>query len=112
MLEALGPELLPYSRRCLNPLITMRIAPHGIEDDTVRDPPLRDCHIETGGGLDEFLRKTWHNGLTGYTTLDGNVFALLSALEAVLKANGHECPYDSSLAQGQNDLSSLAGLAS
>ena len=109
-LEPLGLELLPDSRRCLHPLITLRV-PHGIEGDTVLYFPLRDRQIETGGGLDEFRSRARHNSLPGYKTLDSKVLALLSTLEAVLKANGHECPYDSNLAQGQNDLSALAGLA-
>ena len=109
-LEPLGLELLPDSRRCLDPLNTMRI-PHGIEGDTVLYFPLRDHQIETGGGLGEFRSRARHNGLSGYKTLDSYVFALLSTLKAVLKANGHECPYDSSPAQGHDDLSALAGLA-
>ena len=108
-LEALGLDLLADPDYRLNPLTTVRI-PDGIDDATVRGSLLRDYDIEIGGGLGEFRGKAWRIGLMGDSARDRNVFALLSALEAILNANGYEVAYGSSLAAAQKALAaSVAG---
>ena len=106
-LEALGLELLADPNYRLNPLTTVRI-PDGIDDATVRGSLLRDYDIEIGGGLGEFRGKAWRIGLMGDSARDRNVFALLSALEAILNANGYEVAYGSSLAAAQKALAAFA----
>ena len=106
-LEALGLELLADPDYRLNPLTTVRI-PDGIDDATVRGALLRDYDIEIGGGLGEFRGKAWRIGLMGDSARDRNVFALLSALEAILNANGYEIAYGSSLAAAQKALAAFA----
>ena len=106
-LEALGLELLADPDYRLNPLTTVRI-PEGIDDATVRGALLRDYDIEIGGGLGEFRGKAWRIGLMGDSARDRNVFALLSALESILNANGYEVGYGSSLAAAQKALAAFA----
>lgn len=106
-LEALGLELLADPGYRLNPLTTVRI-PDGIDDATVRGSLLRDYDIEIGGGLGEFRAKAWRIGLMGDSARDRNVFALLSALETILNANGYEAAYGSSLAAAQKSLAAFA----
>ena len=105
-LEALGLELLADPAYRLNPLTTVRI-PDGIDDATVRGTLLRDYDIEIGGGLGEFRGKAWRIGLMGDSARDRNVFALLSALETILNANGYEVAYGSSLAAAQLALATF-----
>ena len=105
-LEALGLELLADPDYRLNPLTTVGI-PDGIDDATVRGSLLRDYDIEIGGGLGEFRGKAWRIGLMGDSARDRNVFALLSALEAILNANGYEVAYGSSLAAAQKALAAF-----
>ena len=106
-LEALGLELLADPEYRLNPLTTVSI-PNGIDDATVRSSLLRDYDIEIGGGLGEFRGKAWRIGLMGDSARDRNVFALLSALETILNANGYEVAYGSSLAAAQKALATFA----
>ena len=106
-LEALGLELLADPDYRLNPLTTVRI-PDGIDDATVRGSLLRDHDIEIGGGLGEFRGKAWRIGLMGDSARARNVFALLSALETILNANGYEVAYGSSLAAAQKALATFA----
>ena len=106
-LEALGLELLADPEYRLNPLTTVSI-PNGIDDATVRSSLMRDYDIEIGGGLGEFRGKAWRIGLMGDSARDRNVFALLSALETILNANGYEVAYGSSLAAAQKALATFA----
>ena len=106
-LEALGLELLADPGYRLNPLTTVRI-PDGVDDATVRGSLLRDYDIEIGGGLGEFRGKAWRIGMMGDSARDRNVFALLSALEAILNVNGYEVAYGSSLAAAQKALAAFA----
>ena len=81
---------------------------NGIDDATVRGSLLRDYDIEIGGGLGEFRGKAWRIGLMGDSARDRNVFALLSALESILNANGYEVAYGSSLAAAQLALATYS----
>ena len=54
----------------------------------VRKALLNDFAIEIGGGLGQFAGKVWRVGLMGHSCRRKNVFLFLSALEAVLKAEG------------------------
>ena len=109
-LAALGLALQSGPHHWLNPLITVPI-PGGIENATVRGSLLRDYDIETRGGPGEFRDKAWRNGLMGDSTCERNVFALLSAPEAILNANGYEVACGSSLAAPQKALAAFAGRA-
>ena len=102
-LEALGLELLADPNHRLNPLTTVKI-PHGIDDAQVRTALLKDYDIEIGGGLGEFRGQAWRIGLMGESARERNVFALLSALEQILDAQGYEVATGASLAAAQKAL--------
>ena len=88
-LEAMGLEFVVAPEYRLNQLTSVYI-PEGVVDTDVRRSLLYDYGIEIGGGLGEFAGKVWRFGLMGESSKDINVLALLSALEAVLPANGYE----------------------
>ena len=87
-LEAIGLEFVVAPEYRLNQLTSVYI-PEGIADTDVRKSLLYDYGIEIGGGLGDFAGKVWRFGLMGESSKDINVLALLSALEAVLPANGY-----------------------
>lgn len=106
-LEALGLELLAAPGYRLNPLTTVRV-PDGVEDAKIRAALLNDYNIEIGGGLGEFRGLAWRIGLMGDSAREMNVFALLSALESLLTANGYEVASGSSLSAAQRSLAGVA----
>ena len=102
-LQAIGIGLLADQDHRLNPLTTA-VIPDGIDDAAVRAALLRDYNIEVGGGLGELRAKVWRIGLMGDSARETNVFALLSALERILTAQGYEIAQGSSLAAAQQAL--------
>jgi len=86
-LEALGLSMLVPEKERLPMLNAVRI-PDGVNDAKVRKALLNDFAIEIGGGLGQFAGKVWRVGLMGHSCRRKNVFLFLSALEAVLKAEG------------------------
>jgi alanine-glyoxylate transaminase/serine-glyoxylate transaminase/serine-pyruvate transaminase len=86
-LEAMGLFMLVPEKERLPMLNAVRI-PDGINDAKVRKALLNDFAIEIGGGLGQFAGKVWRVGLMGQSCRRKNVFLFLSALEAVLKAEG------------------------
>ncbi|MBU1397866.1 MAG: aminotransferase class V-fold PLP-dependent enzyme, partial [Proteobacteria bacterium] len=86
-LEAMGLSMLVPEKERLPMLNSIRI-PDGINDLKVRKALLNDFAIEIGGGLGQFAGKVWRVGLMGHSCRRKNVFLFLSALEAVLKAEG------------------------
>jgi alanine-glyoxylate transaminase / serine-glyoxylate transaminase / serine-pyruvate transaminase len=86
-LEAMGLLMLVPEKERLPMLNAIRI-PDGVNDLKVRRALLNDFAIEIGGGLGQFAGKVWRVGLMGHSCRRKNVFLFLSALEAVLKAEG------------------------
>jgi alanine-glyoxylate transaminase/serine-glyoxylate transaminase/serine-pyruvate transaminase len=86
-LEAMGLAMLVPEKERLPMLNAVRI-PEGVNDLKVRKALLNDFAIEIGGGLGQFAGKVWRVGLMGHSCRRKNVFLFLSALEAVLKAEG------------------------
>ena len=63
--------------------------PKGIKDASVRGRLLRDYSIEIGGGLGALKGQIWRIGLMGYNSTKKTVLTALSALETILRAEGH-----------------------
>jgi alanine-glyoxylate transaminase/serine-glyoxylate transaminase/serine-pyruvate transaminase len=102
-LEALGMGLMAEEGYRLNPLTTVLI-PEGIDDATVRRRLIEEYNIEIGGGLGEVRGKAWRIGLMGDSARETNVFAVLSALEAIMSSMDYEVAYGASLAAAQKAL--------
>mgnify|MGYP000704729769 CR=1 FL=1 len=88
-LEAMGLEMIAQEGYRLPSLHAVKI-PEGIDDAKTRKMLLEEFNIEIGGGLGDFKGKAWRIGLMGYSSTKNNVFLVLSALEAVLKAQGYK----------------------
>ena len=86
-IETMGLSMLVPEKERLPMLNSVRI-PDGVDDLKVRKALLNDFTIEIGGGLGQFAGKVWRVGLMGHSCRRKNVFLFLSALEAVLKAEG------------------------
>lgn len=85
--EAMGLTMLVPEKERL-PMLNAVCIPEGIDDLRVRRAMLNDFAIEIGGGLGQFAGKVWRVGLMGHSCRRRNVFLFLSALGAVLKADG------------------------
>jgi alanine-glyoxylate transaminase/serine-glyoxylate transaminase/serine-pyruvate transaminase len=88
-IEAMGLSMLVPEKERLPMLNAVRI-PDGVADAKVRKTLLNDFAIEIGGGLGQFAGKVWRVGLMGQSCRRKNVFLFLSALGAVLKAEGFQ----------------------
>lgn len=86
-LEAMGLSMLVPATERLPMLNAVRI-PEGADDLKVRRALLSEFGLEIGGGLGPLAGKIWRVGLMGHSSTKKNVFLFLSALEAVLKAQG------------------------
>jgi len=86
-LGALGIEYSAQEGRQLPMLNAVRV-PDGVDDAQVRSGLLGRFGIEIGGGLGAFKGKVWRIGLMGHSSRANNVYALLSALEELLTAQG------------------------
>jgi len=89
-LEALGLSLVVDPEWRLPQLNAVHI-PEGIDDAAVRAALLADFDIEIGAGLGALAGKAWRIGLMGHSSRERNVYALLTALAAVLGQQGHGC---------------------
>ncbi|MHA7815273.1 MAG: pyridoxal-phosphate-dependent aminotransferase family protein [Pseudohaliea sp.] len=89
-LEALGLSLVVAPEWRLPQLNAVHI-PEGIDDAAVRGALLADFDIEIGAGLGALAGKAWRIGLMGHSSRERNVYALLTALAAVLGQQGHRC---------------------
>jgi len=87
-LEAMGLTLQAQKGHRLSTLTSVRI-PEGIDDVRVRQTLLNEFNIEIGGGLGPLKGQIWRIGLMGYSSTEGNVLLLLSALAKVLTAEGY-----------------------
>lgn len=85
--EAMGLTMLVPEEERL-PMLNAVLIPDGVNDSKVRKALLNDFAIEIGGGLGQFVGRVWRVGLMGHSCRRKNVFLFLTALEAVLKAEG------------------------
>jgi alanine-glyoxylate transaminase/serine-glyoxylate transaminase/serine-pyruvate transaminase len=86
----MGLELAVAPESRLPQLNSVRI-PDGVDDAAVRAALLTDFDIEIGAGLGALAGKAWRIGLMGHSSRERNVYALLTALAAVLDQQGHGC---------------------
>ncbi|RLQ22864.1 aminotransferase class V-fold PLP-dependent enzyme [Seongchinamella sediminis] len=86
-LEAMGLSMAVAEPHRLPQLNAVNI-PEGVDDAGVRGALLRDFNLEIGAGLGALAGKTWRIGLMGFSSSEQNVLACLTALEAVLSAQG------------------------
>lgn len=86
-IEAMGLSMYVPKAERLPTLNTIRI-PEGAEDAEVRKALLNDFGIEIGAGLGALAGKVWRVGLMGHSSTRKNVILFLSALTAILKAQG------------------------
>lgn len=96
--QAMGLELLA-SEHDRSPTITTVSIPEGVDDARVRTRLLREYGIEIAGGLGPLRGKIWRVGLMGHSSQPRWVLLLLSALEAVLSAEGVRLPKGAASAQ-------------
>lgn len=82
-LEAMGLTLHAQEGHRLSMLTSVRI-PSGIDDLKIRKGLLNEFGIEIGGGLGPLKGQIWRIGLMGYSSTEGNVLLVLSALEKLL----------------------------
>ncbi len=86
-LEAMGLELLvPVESRA--PTVTTVKVPDGIDEAKLRGRLLAEYDIEIAGGLGPLRGRIWRIGLMGYSSQARWVLLLLSALDALLTAEG------------------------
>lgn len=88
-LEALGLELLVEEKSRL-PQLNAVVVPEGIGEPQVRADMLNLHGIEIGAGLGDLASKTFRIGLMGNSSTPEKVKFCLSALEAVLAAQGRK----------------------
>ncbi len=89
-LGALGLSLVVAPEWRLPQLNAVHI-PEGVDDAAVRGALLADFDIEIGAGLGALAGRAWRIGLMGHSSRERNVYALLTALAAVLGRQGHSC---------------------
>ncbi|AOU98352.1 alanine--glyoxylate aminotransferase [Acidihalobacter yilgarnensis] len=90
-LEAMGLSFVVAPEHRLPQLNAVRV-PEGVDEATVRSALLSDYSIEIGAGLGPLAGRIWRIGLMGYASNPRNVYLLLSALEAILAAQGYALP--------------------
>jgi len=80
------------------PMLTCVMIPDGADDADVRGRLLNDYGIEIVGGFGPLKGKAWRIGLMGHSSRERNVYALLTALAAVLGQQGHGCDAGAAMA--------------
>lgn len=88
-LAAMSLKLHAPAAHRLPTLTTVRI-PDGVDDARTRRHLLLEHAIEIGGGLGPLKGRVWRIGLMGHGASPDNVLRLLDALEASLRADGHD----------------------
>jgi alanine-glyoxylate transaminase/serine-glyoxylate transaminase/serine-pyruvate transaminase len=87
--EAMGLSMLvPPAERL--PMLNAVTIPNGANDKKVRAALLSEFGIEIGAGLGPLAGKIWRVGLMGHSSCRKNILLFLSALETILKAEGHK----------------------
>ena len=88
-IEAMGFSMrVPEAERL--PMLNAVTIPDGVNDKRVRAALLSEFGIEIGAGLGPLAGKIWRVGLMGHSSCQANVLLFLSALEILLKAEGHK----------------------
>ena len=99
-IEAMGLQMhVPEGHR-LWTLNTPRV-PDGVDDAKVRRYLLEVRGIEIAGGFGPLAGKVMRIGLMGYGSAEENVYLVLDALEAALKAQGFQPKGDAKAAAGE-----------
>jgi len=86
-LQAMGLQAFAQEGYRLAQLNAVRV-PEGIVDANVRGRLLDEYSIEIGSGFGVLNGQIWRIGLMGYNSTARTVYVFLSALEAVLQAEG------------------------
>lgn len=89
-LAAMGLPLAAQAGHRLWTLNSIAI-PIGVDDAVVRRQLLDKYNIEIGAGLGPLRGKIWRIGLMGESSSRSNVLLVLSALEEILRQQGHAC---------------------
>jgi alanine-glyoxylate transaminase/serine-glyoxylate transaminase/serine-pyruvate transaminase len=89
-LTAMGLPLAAQEGHRLWTLNSVAI-PAGVDDAAVRRQLLDEYNIEVGAGLGPLRGKIWRIGLMGESSSRSNVLLVLSALEEILRKQGHSC---------------------
>jgi alanine-glyoxylate transaminase / serine-glyoxylate transaminase / serine-pyruvate transaminase len=85
--EAMGLRMLvPVEERLAS--LNSVVIPDGADDVGTRKALLRQFGLEIGAGLGPLAGKVWRVGLQGHSSTERNVVLFLTALEAVLGAQG------------------------
>jgi alanine-glyoxylate transaminase/serine-glyoxylate transaminase/serine-pyruvate transaminase len=85
--EAMGLAMLvPPDERLAS--LNAVLIPEGADDLTTRKALLQQFGLEIGAGLGPLSGKMWRVGLQGHSCTERNVMLFLTALQAVLKAQG------------------------
>ncbi len=106
-LRAMGMEMAAQEGHRLVSLNAVRI-PEGVDDLAVRKRLLQEFDIEIGGGLGDFKGKVWRIGLMGHGSRKKNVFAVLTALEVALAAQGHRFEHGAAVAAAEEVYQSIS----
>lgn len=99
-LAAMGLPLAAQEGHRLWTLNSVTI-PAGVDDAAVRRRLLDEFNIEIGAGLGPLRGKIWRIGLMGDSSSRGNVLLVLSALEEILRTQGHACAPGAGVAAAQ-----------
>lgn len=89
-LTAMGMSLAAQVGHRLWTLTSVTI-PARVDDASVRRQLLEGYNIEIGAGLGPLRGKVWRIGLMGESSTRSNVLLVLSALEDILRKQGHLC---------------------
>lgn len=85
--EAMGLQMkVPPGERLAT--LNLVVIPEGADDLVTRRALLAQFGLEIGAGLGPLAGKVWRVGLQGHSATERNVMLFLSALEAVLRAQG------------------------
>ena len=85
--EAMGLSMLvPPAERLAS--LNAVVVPEGADDAGIRKALLQQFGLEIGAGLGPLAGKMWRVGLQGHSASERNVLLFLTALEAVLRAQG------------------------
>ncbi|MBI3249477.1 MAG: alanine--glyoxylate aminotransferase family protein [Deltaproteobacteria bacterium] len=99
-LAAMGLPLAAQEGHRLWTLNSVTI-PAGVDDAAVRRQLLDEFNIEIGAGLGPLRGKIWRIGLMGDSSSRANVLLVLSALEEILRKQGHACAPGAGVAAAQ-----------
>ncbi len=100
-LAAMGMALAAQEGHRLWTLNSVTI-PANVDDAAVRRQLLEEYNIEIGAGLGPLRGKVWRIGLMGESSTRSNVLLVLSALEDILRKQGHRYPPGAGVSAAQH----------